>query len=349
MTTPVHRPGKPATIYDVAREAGVSHQTVALYLRGHQGFRPATRERVETALRTLNYRPNLTAKSLATARSHRIGALSYALADAGPNLTIQGASQRARAAGYVLDIVSLDPEDPAAIENALGVLGQQSLAGLLAFAPIDLIAAQLEHIPFSVPFLAETHPHTTPVEWADDPAGGINGPGLNLLVDHLVALGHRRFIHISGPPSWAAAREREVAYLAALDRHGLVSLGSIPAEWTAEAGYSAAMRVDLALGATAIVAASDQIALGAMLALTERGVRIPEDVSVTGFDGLSEAPFYRPPLTTVHIDYPQQGRMLVDRLLARIDPAALPDALETSTPQLRIRRSSAPPPEALLH
>lgn len=326
---------RPATIYDVAKLANVSHQTVALFLRGHEGFKPATRQRVEEALAELNYRPNLAARALATSRSHRIGALVYELTEVGPSKTIQGASERARRAGYLLDIVNLDPADDRAVEGALGQLGQQDLAGILAFAPVDLIALSLASIPLTVPVITEAEPEREP--------DGINGPGLALVVDHLAGLGHRGFFHLAGPRDWAAARNRELAYEHALAAHGLVSLGSIAGDWSAASGYAAALAMPLDTGVTAIVAANDQMALGALLALDQRGVDVPGRVSVTGFDDIPEAAFYRPPLTTVRVDYAQQGRVLVERLLAEIDPALVAAPESTTPPELVPRASTAVP------
>lgn len=331
---------RPATIYDVARLAGVSHQTVSLYLRGHQGFREATRQRVEVALAELSYRPNLAAVSLATSRSHRIGALVYELTEVGPSKTIQGASERARAAGYLLDIVNLDPSDEGAVDRALGQLGQQDLAGILAFAPVDLIAEKIAAVPFNVPVITESER-----EDAHDPApDGVNRPGLELVVEHLVGLGHRRFFHLSGPPEWVAARNRVTAYEDALAHHGAVSLGSISGDWTAASGHAAAMAMPLDAGVTAVVAANDQMALGALLAFEQRGVRVPVDLSVSGFDDIPESAFYRPPLTTVRVDYAQQGRVLVERLLRLIGTVDAPE--QTTPPSLVARASTAPPPRA---
>jgi DNA-binding LacI/PurR family transcriptional regulator len=339
LTLPSPRPGRPATIYDVARVARVSHQTVALILQGRKGFRPETRARVEQALKDLNYRPNFAARSLATAKSHRIGALVYELLQVGPSKTILGASRRARASGFLLDIVSVDPADNEAVSKALSALGQQDLAGVLAFAPVDLIAEEITHIPFGLPFLAERE-----VEGAlDAEAGGINGPGLRLLVDHLAQLGHRRFFHLAGPPGWIASRNRTAAYEAALQRHGCLSVGSVAGDWTSASGYAAALRMPLDVGVTAVVAANDQMALGALLAFSERGMRVPEDLSVTGFDDIPEAAYYRPPLTTVRVDYDAHGAMLVDRLLAMIGTDGCGEPVAPEPLSLQVRASTAPP------
>jgi DNA-binding LacI/PurR family transcriptional regulator len=324
---------RPATIYDVAKLANVSHQTVSLYLRGHEGFREATRKRVEDALAELKYRPNFAAKSLATSRSHRLGALVYQLTEVGPSKTIQGASERARAAGYLLDIVSLDPTDDRALGEALAQLGQQDLAGIVAFAPVDLIAKRMASVPFDVPVVTEDDEHSDLV----------SSSGLVLLVDHLVALGHERFFHLAGPADWVAARNRTAAYEGALASHGLSSIGSISGDWTSASGFAAASAMPLDAGVTAVIAANDQMALGALLALEQRGVSVPTDVSVTGFDDTPESAFYRPPLTTVRVDYAQQGRVLLERMLQAIDPALVATPEATTAPRLVVRASTAPP------
>ena len=151
-----HQAERPATIYDVAKRAGVSHQTVSRMLQGYEGIRPETRARVQAALDELEYRPNLAARSLATNRSRRIGALVYELLEVGPSKTIQGASDAARHAGYLLDIVTLDPRDDSAVEQALTVLRNQDLAGIVAFAPMDLLSDRIQRADFSVPVLLET-------------------------------------------------------------------------------------------------------------------------------------------------------------------------------------------------
>ena len=131
---------KPATIYDVAKLAGVSHQTVSRFIKGYQGIRPATRDKVVSALDQLGYRPNLTARSLKSGRSHRIAALTHEINQIGPSRIVQGASMAARQAGYLLDIIALDMGDPAAIQEALDLAAQLDVAGVLALASTDEMA-----------------------------------------------------------------------------------------------------------------------------------------------------------------------------------------------------------------
>lgn len=327
-----------ATIYDVARLANVSHQTVSRLLKGGSGIRPDNRERIERVLKQLDYRPNLAARSLATSRSHRIGAMVYEMLEMGPSKIIQGASNAAREAGYLLDIVSLDPRDEEDIGEAVALLAQQDLAGILAFAPTDHLKDVIASSRFSVPIYIEIE--------EDDRLPGhetsLNGHGLTIIIEHLIALGHRRFFHVSGPTTWLAARNREAAFDRALAAHGLVSMGSTPGDWSAASGYEAALRMPRDRGVTAIVAANDQMALGVLRALTEQGVRVPTDVSVVGFDDIPEARFFEPPLTTVSVDFERQGRLALRRLLTLIgDDEALPEPAAV-LPELLVRLSSGP-------
>lgn len=329
--------GRPPTIYDVAREAGVSHQTVTRYLKGFEGIRPATRERVEAALVRLDYRPNLTARSLTTGRSHRIGALTHEIDQFGPSKVVLGASAAAREAGYVLDIVALDMGSTESIAQALDLLRQHDLAGVIALSSTDEMTHAFESARFGVPVVLSTEP--------DDTAHGrteLSTVGFPALIAHLAGLGHRTFRHLAGPPTWSAARNRTRAYEAAVEAHGLRSAGVLHGDWSARSGYEAVRAIDGDLGATALVAANDQMALGAMLALAERGLDVPGDVSVTGVDDVPDAAFYSPPLTTLRVDFADQGRTAVAALLGQIEGGRDGAGRAASRPELVVRRSTGP-------
>ncbi|WP_127793885.1 LacI family DNA-binding transcriptional regulator [Agromyces sp. LHK192] len=330
---------KPATIYDVASAAGVSHQTVSRFLKGFEGIRPETRRRVERALDELGYRPNLTARSLKSGRSHRIGALTHEVSHVGPSRIAQGASAAAREAGYVLDLVSLDVHDTRSIEESLDLLIQHDLAGVLALSSTDEMTRAFQATRFRVPALiAVSSEHDGD---RTDPAA----VHLHELVDHLAALGHRRFVHVAGPDAWPAARWRARAYEQAVASHGLVSRGVLTGDWSARSGHDAVMRLDRLPDATAWIAANDQTALGVMLALKERGVRVPDEVSVVGIDDIGDAAYFDPPLTTLHLEFEEQGRASVLELIDAIegrDDARPP----IRAPHLVVRRSSGPAPAA---
>ena len=326
-----------ATIYDVARRAGVSHQTVSRLLGGYEGIRPQTRAKVESALRELDYRPNFAARSLTMGRSHRIGALTHEIDKIGPSRVIQGAAATARRAGYVLDIVTLDMADEIAIAKSLDLVRQQDLAGVLVLGSTDEMVSAFRKSRFRVPVHLSLDG-----EGRDEPAGQpLMLAELELLVDLLWRRGHRKFAHIAGPSNSPAARNRESAYEHALGRRGLRSIGAVEGDWSAELGYRAGF--SLPGDATAVIVANDQMALGALLALHEAGVAVPADVSVAGMDDIPESAYFSPPLTTVRLDVVAQGAIAIGKLLAMIGAdAGVPTTLPR--PQLVERASTATAP-----
>ena len=331
--------GKAATIYDVAQAAGVSHQTVSRFLKGYQGIRPETRERVVQALDELGYRPNLTARSLKSGRSHRIGALAHEISQVGPGRIVEGASIAAREAGYVLDIVSLDTRNPRAIEESLALITQHDLAGVLALAVTDEMTRAFTATAFGVPSYVASESENS----SDDPRGLLSRVGIPTLVAHLAGLGHRRLVHVAGPTMWSASRNRVRAYESAVESLGLVSVGVLHGDWSAASGYRAIADLAELPDATAFLVANDQMALGVMLALKERGLRIPADVSVVGVDDIPEAAYLDPPLTTLRNDFEGQGRAAVAQLLARIEHTVV-SPVTVPPPLLIERRSSGPAP-----
>jgi len=326
---------RPATIYDVARAAGVSHQTVSRLLKGYEGIRPDTRDRVDEAIRELDYRPNLTARSLTTGRSHRIATLTHEITQVGPSKILEGATMAARDAGYLLDVITLDVHNPAAIRESIDLAMQFDLAGVLALSSTDEVTNAVETSTFRVPIYLATGHDRLLTDFAPVDSG------LFTVVRHLADLGHRDVMHIAGPSTWVGARNRTREYEAAVLALGLNSRGVIHGDWSARSGYEAIASLPRELPATAFVAANDQIALGVNFALSERGYRVPDDVSVTGVDDTPEAAYFSPPLTTLRIDFSAQGSDAVQQLLALIDGVE-PPPLSPRRPELIVRSSTGP-------
>jgi len=336
---------RPPTIYDVARLAGVSHQTVSRYLKGADRMGPDMRDRVRRALKMLDYKPNSAARALATNRSHRIGVLTHDVHQVGPSKVLQAAIAAARSAGYLLDVVDLDPNNGTAIRDALALLTAQDCAGILALAATDEMATAFVHIDLGLPvFIAAepddavtsgTHPHAQ---------------GLSALVAHLAELGHTHFMHVSGPATYSSARNRGLAYDAAVSRLGLRSFGSVDGDWTAASGYSVGQHIPVEAGVTAVIAANDQMALGVIRALSERGFRVPDDVSVTGMDDIAESAYFLPPLTTLRLDFASEGEDAFRRMAtcidgverAPVDPRPAELVVRASTGPVRAATEPAP-------
>ncbi len=166
--------------------------------------------------------------------------------------------------------------------------------------------------------------------------------GIELVVKHLLELGHRRVAHISGPVGWPPADERKAAWMQTLCEVGLKPGPCAAGDWSAESGYLAAEQL-LALGLeqfTAIVAANDQMALGTLRALHDHGINVPTEVSVAGYDNLPEARFFNPALTTVCHDFSAEGARCIQALLSMVDGESLNLPLAMLQPDLVVREST---------
>ncbi|MCQ2000565.1 substrate-binding domain-containing protein [Arthrobacter sp. zg-Y108] len=318
----------------------MSHQTVSRLLKG-QTISPAFKLKVDKALADLNYRPNLAARSLATRQSNRIATLIYEMSELGPMKIMQSASTAARRAGYVLDIVHLDPSNSGSLSEAIAILNQLDVAGILAFAPNDITRAQLSSTEFRVPIYFEAENDDDDLQRDDRP--NFNAIGAELAMSHLTDLGHRSIAHISGPLTWPAARLRVRSYRQSVSRHKLPEIPIVEGDWSARSGHGAALTIlDRHPEVTAIFAANDQMALGALSALAQRGVVVPRDVSVVGMDDAAEAQFYTPSLSTVPMHFETQGQYAFEAILARIqgrDVAVKTDYVHTA---LVARESTGP-------
>ncbi|MFC6022882.1 LacI family DNA-binding transcriptional regulator [Plantactinospora solaniradicis] len=329
---------RPPTIHDVAARAGVSAQTVGRYVRGFQGIRPPTREKVRAAIEELEWRPNPVARALRTSTGNRILLFVHELGESGPSNIIVAASTRAREAGYVLDVVPLDATDAEASEATLGSVDQSYVAGVLAFAPTPQLAELFDRFPFSAPVLREVNG-----DGFDGPRAQADlEPGTIALIEHLYELGHRQIFLINGPEQWFSSRKRRQAAVETARARGMAVVGEGFGDWSAESGHRIA-QADLG-AATAIIAANDEMAVGAIAALNSRGIRVPDRVSVVGFDDIRLAAYTVPALTTVRADFRASGRFAVDRLLEVIagGPARDNELVEPAPPAL-IRRASAAP------
>jgi len=326
---------KAPTLYDVARLAGVSHQTVSQVVKSGPNVKPETRRRVEAAVAQLNYTPNMAARTLASAKSHRIGALFFDRYDeVGPTRTMQAAVDHARDAGFVVDIVGFDPRSPTRIDSAVELVLQAGVAGVLVFAPTAEVIDAVRQHDLPVPVVFESIAAST----SNEPR-----MGTRMATEYLADLGHRRFLHVSGPLSWVPAQHRAHQFHDVVAERELVSVAEFEGDWSARSGYESGMRMPLDDGVTAIVVANDQMALGVLKALKQRNIRVPHDISVIGFDDIAEAAFFEPALTTISSDFEGQGRMAMDALLSAIDPLRPREVESSRDPVLIVRESTSAP------
>jgi DNA-binding LacI/PurR family transcriptional regulator len=319
-------------VFDVARIAGVSHQTVSRVLNDHPSLRDATRQKVLAAMRELNYRPNAAARALSSSRSRMIGILSTASGEYGPASSVAAVETAARGRGYSVTIANADGLDPQSVNEAVNHLANLAAEGLVVVAPQTRVLAALSELSIGIPFVTLQ-------------AAGTGAPGgrrldqvvgAHLATAHLVALGHQRIGHIAGPEEWLDASQRLAGFRDELLQHDLDTGFVATGDWSAASGHRAATEL-LARGVTAIFAGNDQMALGALSAATAAGLEVPGELSIVGFDDVPEAAFYHPPLTTVRQDLAEAGRRAVALLLSESDAAP------SVHPQLVVRNSTAAP------
>ncbi|MBG6056054.1 LacI family transcriptional regulator [Salinibacterium sp. CAN_S4] len=329
------------TLHDVARYAGVSHQTVSRLVRGQTNIGPAIREKIEAAIAELNYRPNQAARSLVTLQSHRLAVVFYErFDDVGPARILQGVNSAAGEAGYQLDILTVIGLNDRSVIDGIAGINQTDVAGIVVFAPMRSVLEAVRNADFVVPVYVESDLNEPNLLLA--PHG--NEVGVRLLAHHLLDLGHDRFFEISGPSQFIAAQLRTQSLRDTVASRNGTIVGVLEGDWSAQSGYLAAMEMPLDRGVTALVVGNDQMALGALSALSERGVRVPDDMSVVGFDDIPESAFFTPPLTTVRLDWDTQGRVVVNRLLQMIEPSIDRSPVLDTPAALIIRKSSGPSP-----
>lgn len=329
------------TIREVAREAGVSVATVSRVLNSSGPVSEGTRARIERIAQELRYVPNGAARSLITSRTQTLGVILPDLYGQFFSEVIRGIDGAVRAQQYHL-LVSSSHSDRDELHAALESMHGR-VDGLLVMSPHVDAGVLQQVLPAHVPaVLLGSARGEVPVQ------GHVtmdNFGGARLVTEHLVGLGHRRIVHLAGPAENADAQARQAGFRAALDAAGLSESDAVvTGDFTEEGGGEAALRaLDRADPPTALVAANDSMAIGAILALRERGVRVPEDVAVTGFDDLPIGRYFTPALTTVHVAIGQLGvrgtALLFRALETQNGPAEAAPVPEIIPAQLVVRAS----------
>jgi DNA-binding LacI/PurR family transcriptional regulator len=337
------RGGRPAVMTDVAQLAGVSHQTVSRVLNDHPHVRAETRERVLDAMVKLGYRRNLTARALVTRQTATIGVVAFDTTLHGPASTLFSMEEAARARDYRVSVVTVPDPDEEAFAEAVDRLLEQAVTGVVVLAPQRAAVRVMTGLP----------PHLPAVAVEGGAAPGVPSVvvdqfgGAVAATRHLLELGHRRIVHVSGREDWIEADARLRGWQQTMTAAGAPLPPVLAGDWSPRSGYEAGRRLLAELpDTTAVFVGNDHMALGLIRAVSEAGVRVPEDISVVGFDDIAEAEFLRPPLTTVRQDFAEVGRRCVDVLLNRIaSEMAWFDGPPVVVPaQLLVRESTAPPP-----
>jgi DNA-binding LacI/PurR family transcriptional regulator len=331
-------PRRPAAMGDVARLARVSHQTVSRVINGADRVAPDTRRRVEEAMRLLDYRPSSVARALVTGRSRTVGVIGFNTTLYGPASTLYGIERAAYDANYLTSVVSMPELNRESVVLAAERLRRHNVEGMLAVAPHQAAIAALSQLSTQVPIVCvEAGPASNIAAVAVDQRGGAAA-----VTRHLLELGHRNVLHVAGPKNWQEAEIRLAAWRDTLLEAGITPAPALFGDWSSESGYRIGAEIAEMPEVTAIFCANDQMALGALRALYEAGLRVPRDISVVGFDATPESGYFNPPLTTVRQDFIEVGRQGFALLRRQIEEHA-PAASRLEIPfEFILRQSTAP-------
>jgi DNA-binding LacI/PurR family transcriptional regulator len=325
---------------DVAARAGVSHQTVSRVLNDMPGVRPETRERVLAAVEELHYRRNFAARQLASTRSRTLGVVIWGTSHFGPAQVLLALEAAAHRTDYRLATVNVESLSGQAFRSAVDQLLERAVEAMVVIVPHESVLREAKALALDIPVMVvEGDLSQMPLT-----AGVDNVQGARLATEHLLSLGHETVVHLTGPMGWVEAQARRDGWRAALESRGR----RVPplrwgGDWSADSGYATGRSLAREADVTAVFVANDQMALGLLRALREQARRVPEDVSVVGFDDLPESRHFLPALTTVHQDFAELGRRVMDVLTRVLDGEPRPSA-ELVPTTLVVRESTAAPP-----
>ena len=339
--TPRRRNGRPqrASMADVARLAGVSSQTVSRVSNGHLSVTPSTREQVLAAMRQLGYRPNSAARALKWGEFHTIGVILFTLSTTGNSRTLVAIAMEAARREYATTLLPVAAPTQDAVFGAFTRLEELAVDAIIVIMEVHLLDSATVHLPPDMQVVV-----------VDSDAGDRytvvdtdQADGARQATRHLLDLGHHTVWHVAGPDASFAGERRTAAWRATLEAEGRPVPPLKRGDWTAESGYHAGLQLADEPTCTAIFAANDQMALGILRAMHEKGRAVPTDVSVVGFDDLPDAASFTPPLTTIHQNFAEVGRRCVEAVLRQLHSDA-PERGTTLVPtHLVVRDSTAPP------
>lgn len=342
--TPRRRPGgtKMVTIFDVGRVAGVSRSTVSRVLNGKGEVDPKTAEQVWEAVRRLNYQPNASARALVRQRTDTIGIMLAHVSDPFYENIIKGIESVATKRG--MDVVFYNSYDDLAGHRRI-------ITSALETSRVDGLIVVGSHLG-DKPILLEMIGRGLPIALIERNFSDLRVPcivadnrrGAVLAVEHLIKLGHKRIGCITGNLHYQTAIDRLEGYKAALAEHGLPIEEELIAfgNFQHESGY-AAMKQLLALPSrpTAVFACNDMMATGALVALSEASLTVPDDMAIVGFDDITLASMVYPQLTTIRQPLYEMGSLAADALIDRIQLGDRAEAVKITLPvELVVRKSS---------
>jgi LacI family transcriptional regulator len=342
---------KKVTIRDVAAAAGVSHQTVSRVINDRPDVAEETRRRVWHVIEELGYQPSAIARSLIRQRSFTLGVVIAGLKYVGPSRTLNGITKQSEEMGYTLLLEELPRFDTNDVEPLLNSLRARQVDGIIWAVPEvgsnrDWLHSQPPELPIPMIFLTMQTRSDLFIVSVDNYTGG------RTATEHLLAQGYQDIGHISGPLDWWEARQRKAGWQDALSEAGIQVADHHweSGNWSSASGEQAIRKLlDGYPEMEAVFVGNDQMALSVLQVACQKDFQVPQDLAVVGFDGIPEAAYYWPPLTTVHQDQQKLGCTAVRELVQIIEASQKDEAvIEPKTislqPKLIVRESSVPKP-----
>ena len=341
---------KRPTIKDVALAAGVSTQTVSRVMNNTSYVALETRQRVETVVEQMGYRTSTLARSLSQQRSYTLGVVTFGLKYIGPSRTLNGIADKADELGYMLLMKKLDKFSPTKINEVIDSLLARQVDGLIWDVPENDEnrdwAQGINNLPVPIIFMSMEPKQGYSVVSIDSYLGARIG------TQHLIEQGCKHIGHISGSLDWWEARLRLQGWRDTLQKNGLTCLEN---QWeqgnysSASGAVAAEKLISRYPEMDGIFVANDQMALSVLREACRRGIKVPDQLAVVGFDGIPESAFFYPSLTTISQDPQQLGGQAVQCVVDMIEAIKNGHQIEPQTilipPTLLIRESSKKNPK----
>lgn len=309
---------KQSTIKDVAKLAGVSIQTVSRVLNNSGPTSEKTRLAVEQAARELDYHINLAARSLSAKNSQTIGLLVTGEMRYGVTQIFTNIEEQLTKEGKFLSVATADNHDPSTIERALNYFTALNVDGMIVIARSEETLERVQHykhcptvviIPGFYPSLSVSVLCVT--QYA----------GSELATEHLLTQGRTHLFHLAGDLSWKDAQERLSGFIDTCERHQIEPLWETAGSWSSESGYRTTKQVLEQYDFDGMFVANDDLCLGAIRAIHEAGLRVPEDIAVVGFDDAPGTEYFCPPLSTIRQNFWEIGNQALQELNRLIEGA----------------------------
>ena len=347
MNDNMRNKSRQVTITQVAKEAGVSIQTVSRVINNRQEITPATRQHVQEVIRRLGYQPNAIARSLIQRRSHTLGVVTSGLEYYGPSHILVGVEQGANQEGLSILLNLLHEPETENIGKIVNGLISRQVEGIIWAVPQignnrAWFRESIPHLSIPVVFLSTQPKGDLNVVEIDNRNGGY------MATQHLIERGYQKIGLITGPLDWWAASERRRGWQDALAAARLPCDDSqvVEGNWSAESGERGLHELlSKSPDVQAVFACNDQMALGLMRAARRLGKRIPDDLAVVGFDDIPESAFFYPPLTTIRQGLYELGHVAVQTFMKlreahRTDEPPATAETVWLQPQLVVREST---------